>query len=114
MLLKSKSRTAPRSDAARASRARVVRYVRRRSTFQRSSQSTFIEPGEASGDITRDPLMQSVDGGSCVGIRSSMLHSDEAGASEVRMGGGERGRATVCPARARLQYRLTRVHRLYT
>src|SRR4051812_17210601 len=86
MLLKSNSRTAPRSDAARASRARVVRYVRRRSTFQRSSQSTFIEPGEASGDITRDPLMRSVDGGSCVGMRSSMLHSDEAGASQVRTG----------------------------
>src|SRR3954449_11172247 len=86
MLLKSKSRTAPRADAARASRARIVRYVRRRSTFQRSSQSTFIEPGDASGDITRDPLMRSVDGGSCVGIRSSMLHSDEAGASQVWTG----------------------------
>ena len=31
------------------SRARPSRYVRSRSTFQRSSQSTFIEPGEAIG-----------------------------------------------------------------
>src|SRR5579862_8505104 len=46
MLLKSKSRTAPTSDAASALRARADRYVRRRSAFQRSSQSTCIEPGE--------------------------------------------------------------------
>src|SRR5690242_15445808 len=46
MLLKSKSRTAPTSEAARASRARPSRYVRRRSTFQRSSQSTLRMPGD--------------------------------------------------------------------
>src|SRR6478672_9219916 len=87
MLLKSNSSTAPRSDAASASRARVVRYVRSRSTFQRSSQSTFIEPGEAIGDITTGSPMQ-VRPWRVVPrrgkVRSSMLHSDETGASQRR------------------------------
>src|SRR4029079_1423738 len=49
MLLKSKSSRAPTSDAASAARVRPSRYVRRRSTFQRSSQSTLRMPGEGSG-----------------------------------------------------------------
>src|SRR6188472_551141 len=49
MLLKSKSSTPPRSEAASAASARPNRYWRRRSTFQRSSQSTFMEPGDATG-----------------------------------------------------------------
>src|SRR5215204_1879182 len=51
MLLKSNNRTAPRSDAASAERARPSRYVRIRSTFQRSSQSTFNEPGDGIGRV---------------------------------------------------------------
>ena len=38
---------------SRAARARPKRYWRRRSTFQRSSQSTFIDPGEAIGLMHR-------------------------------------------------------------
>src|SRR3954467_15483478 len=51
MLLKSKSSTEPRSDALSASRARPRREVRRRSGLTRSSQSTFIEPGDGMGRV---------------------------------------------------------------
>src|SRR6185436_5404280 len=51
MLLKSNNRTAPRSEAASADRARPSRYDRIRSTFHRSSQSTFNEPGDGIGRV---------------------------------------------------------------
>src|SRR5918996_5187987 len=51
MLLKSNSRSEPSSEAASASRARANRYLRRRCVSTRSSQSTFIEPGDAGGRV---------------------------------------------------------------
>src|SRR4029079_17065559 len=69
MLLKSKRRTAPRSDASRAAFARRKRYWRSRSVLTRSSQSTVCAPGEANGRDIADPRGGGARGGAAAEAR---------------------------------------------
>src|SRR3954454_20344950 len=118
MLLKSNSRRAPRSDASRAARTRPKRYRRRRSAFQRFSQSTCMDPGDAKDVVITSPQCW-----------STTKRNRSGGASWLFMHATHRERSCKCaragavrfvglPAlRARtaaFQYHLTPVNRLCT